>query len=69
MDSEKGELKQRSEQFETMLQKAEAEVRNHIRIEHQLKLHIENHQNRIEELERIGVQDKMMITELEEKSG
>lgn len=69
MESDKGELAKRSEQFETLLQKTEAEVRNHIRIEHQLKLHIENHQNRIEELERIEAQDKMTIKELEGKSG
>ena len=50
--SDKAELAQRSEQFENMLQKLEAEVRNHIRIEHQLKLHIESNQNKIEELER-----------------
>ena len=50
--SDKAELAQRSEQFENMLQKLEAEVRNHIRIEHQLKLHIESNQHKIEELER-----------------
>lgn len=68
-ESDKGELAHRSEQFETLLQKMEAEVRNHIRIEHQLKLHIENHQNRIEELERLEAYDKNLIKELEGKGG
>jgi len=35
--------------FEAMLQKLEAEVRNHIRIEQQLKVHCEEQQFRIEE--------------------
>jgi hypothetical protein len=50
--TDKAELAQRSEQFEGMLQKREAEVRNHIRTEHQLKLHIESIQNKLEELEK-----------------
>lgn len=49
--SEKSELAQRSEQFEVMLQKLESEVRNHIRVEQQLKLHLEAAQSRVEELE------------------
>ncbi|CAG9322199.1 unnamed protein product [Blepharisma stoltei] len=54
--SDNAELIQKSEQFETLLQKSEAEVRNHIRIEHQLKLHIESSQNRIDELEKLNSQ-------------
>lgn len=65
--SDKAELARRSEQFETLLQKLEAEVRSHIRVEHQLKLYIENNQNRIEELEKSGANDKTLIKELEEK--
>ncbi|OMJ89129.1 hypothetical protein SteCoe_8755 [Stentor coeruleus] len=65
--SDKSELAQRSEQFETLLQKLEAEVRSHIRVEHQLKLHIENNLHRIEELEKTGANDKTLIKELEEK--
>ena len=38
--------------FEEIIQKLEADVRKHIRIEHQLKLHIESTEDRIEELER-----------------
>ena len=34
-----------------MLQKLEGEVRNHIRVEQQLKLHIESVHQKIEELE------------------
>ena len=65
--SDKLELVTRTEQFETLLQKHEAEIRNHIRIEHQLKLHIENSQHRIDELEKAHDLDKNYIEELEEK--
>ena len=41
---DKSELIQRNEQFENMLQKLEADIRNHIRVENQLKLHIESNQ-------------------------
>lgn len=65
--TEKAELAQRSEQFENMLQKLEAEVRNHISIEHQLKLHIESKQNKIEELEKFKLDSETKFKELEEK--
>jgi len=52
--SDKSELAKRTEQFEAMLQKLESEVRNHIRIEQQLKLHLEAAQSRVEELEKKG---------------
>jgi DNA repair exonuclease SbcCD ATPase subunit len=48
---EQVDLIKKSEQLEKMLQKTEAEVRNHIRTEHELKLHIESIQNHSEELE------------------
>lgn len=35
-----------------MIQQLEADIRKHIRIEHQLKLHIESVEDRLEELER-----------------
>ncbi len=35
-----------------MIQKLEGDVRNHIKIEQQLKLHIESIQNKLEEVER-----------------
>lgn len=34
------------------MQKSEAEIRNHIRLEQQLKIHLENLEDRIEELEK-----------------
>ena len=50
--SDTGELTQRNEQYENMIQKLEGEVRNHIRIEHQLKLHIETSESKQDELVR-----------------
>ena len=38
--------------YEELIQQLEADVRKHIRIEHQLKLHIESVEDRVEELER-----------------
>ena len=38
--------------YEEIMQQLEADIRKHIRIEHQLKLHIESVEDRIEELER-----------------
>ena len=64
---DKAELIKRSEQFEGMLQKLEAEVRNHISVEHQLKLHIENNQSQTEELEIQNHKYTAQIRELNEK--
>lgn len=66
-NSDKAELVKKSEQFETMLQKLEAEVRNHIRIEHQLKLHIETSQTKVDELEKSKDFASRQIKELESK--
>ena len=55
LSEEKSEIIQRNEQFENMLQKLEAEVRSHIRVEHQLKLHIETNQTQTEELENENI--------------
>lgn len=38
--------------YEEIIQGLEADIRKHIRMEHQLKLHIESVEDRIEELER-----------------
>ena len=38
--------------YEEIIQKLEGDIRKHIRIEHQLKLHIESTEDRIEELEK-----------------
>ena len=65
--SDTAELARRAEQFENLLQKVEAEVRTHIRVEHQLKLHIETTQQRIDDLEKIESNDKVLIKELEGK--
>ena len=40
-------------EYEQMLQKYEAEVRNHIKIEQQLKLHIECVQDKLEDQEKL----------------
>ena len=52
--TDKSELAQRSEQFEVMLQKLESEVRGHIRVEQQLKLHLEVAQARVDEMEKLS---------------
>lgn len=38
--------------YEEIIQQLESDIRKHIRIEHQLKLHIETVEDRVEELER-----------------
>jgi tRNA U34 5-carboxymethylaminomethyl modifying enzyme MnmG/GidA len=49
--------------FEEIIQKLEADIRKHIRIEHQLKLHIESTEDRIEELEREQDKSKPFSTD------
>ena len=66
-NTDKAELVIRTEQFETMLQKLEAELRNHITVENQLKMHIEHHETQIEELEKAEVSEKKNIQKLEGK--
>ena len=55
--------------YEEMIQGLEGDIRKHIRIEHQLKLHIESLEDRIEELERdqdkFEANEKKMKEELE----
>ena len=43
---------QTTHQYQSALQKLESEVRNHIKIEQQLKIHIENIHSRVEDTER-----------------
>ena len=50
-----------------MLQALEGDIRKHIRIEHQLKLHIESLEDRIEELERGEEKAKKVEDALKEK--
>jgi DNA repair exonuclease SbcCD ATPase subunit len=65
--SDKAELVKRTEQFEIMLQKLEAEVRTHIRVEHQLKLHIETNQSHNDDLIAQNAKHLNDIKELQEK--
>lgn len=67
LHEDKAELIQRNEQFEAMLQKLEAEVRLHIGIENELKLHIENSKCLTEELEQQKAQYLQEIKDLTEK--
>ncbi len=48
--TDRAELVSRCEQFESMLQKLEADVRMHIRVEQQLKLHADATEAKLEEL-------------------
>ena len=65
--SNSGELATRCDQLEKMLQKQESEVRNHIKSQHQLKLHIDNLQQKIAELEKHNIEAKASIKEMEDK--
>lgn len=47
--TDKEEICKTNEQFEAMIQKLEAEVRNHIRIEHQLKIHLDEITNKTDD--------------------
>lgn len=49
------------------MRQLEADIRKHIRIEHQLKLHIESVEDRVEELEREQEQnEKATVKEVDE---
>ena len=65
--SDISELVQRGDQLEALLQKLEAEIRGHIRVQHQLKLHIEDTQVQTEELEIKNNNYLSQIRELNEK--
>ena len=52
--------------YEEIMRSLEADVRKHIRIEHQLKLHIESVEDRVEELEREAEQYDEFIEEYKE---
>ena len=54
-------------EYEKMVQKLEGDVRNHIRIEQQLKLHIETIQNKLEEYEKSkGHSSKKSVDQIEQ---
>ena len=48
------------------MRQLEADIRKHIRIEHQLKLHIESVEDRVEELEREQEDNEKTLTENKE---
>lgn len=50
-------------QYQEALQKLEAEVRNHIKVEQQLKLFIESQQSRLDEIEKTFSQEDRETTE------
>eukprot|EP00343_Euplotes_focardii_P002623 CAMPEP_0205806130 /NCGR_PEP_ID=MMETSP0205-20121125/9563_1 /ASSEMBLY_ACC=CAM_ASM_000278 /TAXON_ID=36767 /ORGANISM="Euplotes focardii, Strain TN1" /LENGTH=196 /DNA_ID=CAMNT_0053078459 /DNA_START=281 /DNA_END=871 /DNA_ORIENTATION=+ len=50
------DLSQSPDEYEKIIQKLEAEVRNHISVQQQMKLYIESYQSKVEELE--GLEDK-----------
>lgn len=60
-----GELATRCDQIEKLLQKQEAEVRNHIKIEHQLKLYIDTLQQKLAETEKSFSEAQASIKEME----
>lgn len=58
------DLSQSPEEYEKIIQKLEAEVRNHISVQQQMKLYIESYQSKVEELEplekkHIDLKDKV----------
>lgn len=54
-------------EYEKMVQKLEGDVRNHIRIEQQLKLHIETIQNKLEDYEKSkGHSSKKNVDQVEQ---
>ncbi|OMJ87130.1 hypothetical protein SteCoe_11204 [Stentor coeruleus] len=66
-NADSAELVKKTSQFESMLQKLEAEVRRHISVEHQLKLHIETNQTHTEDLENENYKHLNEIKDLQEK--
>lgn len=66
-NDDKAELILRNEKFDSLLRKLEAEVRGHVTAEYQLKLHIENYEKEIRELEQAGKTDKKKLRRLEGK--
>jgi len=53
-----------SKDYEVLLQKLEAEARSHIRVEQQLKLHIESMQSKLEESEKYKQEVKSLSQDL-----
>jgi hypothetical protein len=56
--------------YEEIIQELEGDIRKHIRMEHQLKLHIESVEDRVEELEKdMETKDKTIASSLKELNG
>ncbi len=53
-------------EYEQLLQKLEAEVRSHIRVEQQLKLHIETQQFQLDDLEKCKREQALQLKQLQE---
>jgi hypothetical protein len=66
--SDMAELANRSEQFETIIQKLEAKVRSHIGVEQQLKLLIETQQGQLDNLQK-GADEKKTVVLSDEMKG
>ncbi|OMJ79933.1 hypothetical protein SteCoe_19916 [Stentor coeruleus] len=66
-NADSAELIKKTNQFEMMLQKLEAEVRRHISVQHQLKLHIETSQTHTEDLENENCKHLNEIKDLQDK--
>ena len=60
----KFDLSQSPEEYEKILQKLEAEVRNHISVQQQMKLYIESYQAKLEELEPLEEEAKLNETKI-----
>ncbi|CAG9330208.1 unnamed protein product [Blepharisma stoltei] len=65
--TDKGGLETQCEQLEILLQKLEAEARIHYGIEHQLKIHIDTCQSKVEELEKAIIAYSIIIEKQEKK--
>lgn len=62
----KYDLSQSPEEYEKIIQKLEAEVRNHISVQQQMKLYIESYQSKVEELEPLEKKHKKVLDKLED---
>ena len=60
------DLSQSPEEYEKIIVKLEAEVRNHISVQQQMKLYIESYQAKVEELEPLEDKAKEMEAQLSE---
>ncbi len=57
---------EQAKEYELMIQKLEEEARNHVRVEQQLKLHLESLQFKLDDLERLKEENGVLIKSLNE---